>query len=356
VATSGTVSTTVFTTRQVLDRSFGRCKIPPERISAEWIKIAQDNLYLALSSLVNKGIPLWAQEKIILPFYQGQALVELPLGTNDLSSANLRTLTRNTGTDTSSAGGTAANATDNDFDTVCTQTSADGNFQTEFTTGQLITTVGILPGASATWNLTFERSDDGATWTEIRAIGSRAYVDNEWAWFDLDGNLTADYIRVRETGGGTLSLREVYWGNNPNEIPLARINQDNYVNLPNKTFEGQPNQYWLDRRRGGSDSLPVMYTWPVCNLTYRYAQVVAWRQRYIQDVGTLTQELELPQRWYEWSVAELAAKIAEEHPDVQPDREQLLRQRASSAWLEAQLEERDDSPVMIQPQVYVYTR
>ena len=53
--TSGTVSTTVFNTRRVIDRAFGRCKLPPQGVTPELIETARDNLFLILSSLVNLG-------------------------------------------------------------------------------------------------------------------------------------------------------------------------------------------------------------------------------------------------------------------------------------------------------------
>lgn len=356
MATSGTLSTTTFTTRKVIDRAFRRCQIAPETITAEHIDIATDNLFLSLSALVNRGIALWCIEKLILPTYQGQAQIELPLGTVDLLNQTYRTVTRLDGSDTSSAGGTVGNAFDDDFATACTQTSTLGNIMTDFTDDTLVTTVGLLPNASATQTLVFERSDDNSTWTSVYAPGSTAYVAGTWVWYDLDGNIAARYFRVRATVG-TLAFREIYWGGTPTEIALARLNQDDYTNLPNKTFGGQPTQFWLNRLRGGSDSLATMYLWPVTDLTHRYDQLVVWRQRYIQDVGTLAQEVEVPQRWYRYVTKQLASDLAEEFPEqVDPARALLLAQAAGAEWKEAQTEERDNSPITFTPQIRVYTR
>ena len=356
MATSDTVSTTVFNTRRVIDRAFGRCKVPPQSITAERIEIARDNLFLLLSSLVNRGIPLWTQEQVILPLYQGQARIEAPLGTNDLHSVNIRSLSRVSGTSTSSAGGTVASAFDDDFSTALTQTSSDGDVQTEFTSATLVTTVGILPNAAGSMDLLVERSSDGVSWTMVLDIGAVTHAVGTWVWYDLDGNIAATYIRIRETGGGTIDVQEIFWGNNPTEVPMARLNQDNYLNLPNKVFPGRPLQFWFNRRRGDSGALPELHTWPVCALANRYDQLVAWRKRYLQDVGTLQQEIEVPQRWYAWVVAELAAMLAGELPEVSDSREVLLINKAVVVLSEAQGEERDDSPFFLTPGLGVYTR
>lgn len=356
MATSGTVSTTIFRTQDVIDRAFGRCKLRPEQISGEDMDIARQNLYLLLSNLANRGIALWCVEKLILPLYQGLSIVELPLGTVGILNANYRTVTRLTGTYTSSAGGTVDYAFDDDFETVLTQTSSGGNVQIEFTgDGELVTTVGYLAGATGTLSLSFERSDDAVTWTVIRQPGSATYTAGEWTWYDLDGNQTALYFRVRALSG-TISVEELFVGNNPAEIPLGRLNQDDYTALPNKTFEGQPLQFWFDRLRGTTDALPRMVTWPVCDEAHRYDQFTVWRQRYIEDVGTFSEELDIPQRWFEAIIAELAAKTALEHPSVDAAREATLLTLAQRAWGEAQNEERDDSPIMFTPAIYVYTR
>lgn len=353
MTTSGTISETVFRTNRVIDRAFGRCKIPQQKITAELIQTAKDNLYLMLSNLSMKGVQLWCIEKLIIGTYENKAMLTLPDGTYDLiGEPNYRTTSRLEGTNTSSAGGTVANAFDDDFDTACTQTSTNGNISTEFDEDTLVTTVGILPNTSATWSLVFERSDDGVTWTTAYTVGAQAYVNSEWSWFDIDGNLEATYFRVRETAGGTLNVREIYWGNTPQEIEMGRLNKDSYTTLPNKTFSGKPVQFWFDQQRDN----PVLHMWPVTALTNRYDQIIVWRQRYIQDVGTLTETLDVPQKWFEPIIAGLAARIAAESAEVPDQREAMLKMEAASALAEVQGAERDNSPFTITPMIGGYTR
>jgi hypothetical protein len=74
------------------------------------------------------------------------------------------------------------------------------------------------------------------------------------------------------------------------------------------------------------------------------------------DVGTMTQELEVPQRWYEAIVSMLAAKLALEIAEVDPSMIPLLDQKANTALYTAQAEERDNSPMMMAPNISQYTR
>jgi hypothetical protein len=86
------------------------------------------------------------------------------------------------------------------------------------------------------------------------------------------------------------------------------------------------------------------------------SQLVLWVQRYIMDVGTMTQEIEVPQRWYEAIVSMLAAKMALEILEVDAGMISMLDAKAERALYVAQAEERDNSPMMIAPNIAVYTR
>jgi hypothetical protein len=144
----------------------------------------------------------------------------------------------------------------------------------------------------------------------------------------------------------------VFFGNTPTEIPVARINRDDYSNLPNKTSQGRPLQYWLNRQR----EYPIMNVWQVPNGDFTFAQIVCYVKRYIMDVGTMTQEIEVPQRWYDAIVYCLASKLAEELPSVDPQMLPILDQKMLRALKEAEDEERDNSPIYFTPNIAIYTR
>jgi isocitrate lyase len=74
------------------------------------------------------------------------------------------------------------------------------------------------------------------------------------------------------------------------------------------------------------------------------------------DVGTMAQEVEVPQRWYEAIVSMLAVKMAMEMIEVDPQIIPMLDSKAAQALAIAQAEERDNSPMMIAPNISPYTR
>ena len=328
MAFSNTVSQTVFNTRKVLESATRRCRLPAEALTSEMVDIANNQLYLLLSDLANQGAPLWCIEKQIYPLYNGVMDITMDSGTVDILNSNLRWLQAVTGTDT---------------DTATAHT-------VEFASTSFVTSVGVKWSATAA-PIALERSDDGLAWTTIQTETPSA-SSGEWTWYDLDSSVASVYFRVRATSG-TLDFEQIYLGNMPTEIPLARMNRDDYTNLPNKTFQSnRPLQYWFDRQV----RQPIMHMWPVPNAAAETSQIVLWRQRYIMDVGTLVQEIEVPQRWYEAIVSMLAAKLAMEFPEIDADLVPMLDAKAAQALAVAQAEERDNSPMMIAPNISMYTR
>jgi hypothetical protein len=328
MAYSNTVSQTVFNTRKVIENAIRRCKLPAESITAEYVDIANDQLYLLLSDLANMGAPLWCIEKQIIPLYDGVGDVVLDTKVVDILNSNFRQLQTVSGTNTT---------------TSTTHTIAFGG-------DTFVTTVGVK-WLAASVPIALERSIDSIVWETIQTENPVA-ISGEWTWFDLESSIATPYFRVRATSG-TLVFEEIYTGNTPTEIPLARMNRDDYTNLPNKYFQSNRSlQYWYDRVIPN----PVMHLWPVPNSGADYSQLVLWVHRYIMDVGTMTQEIEVPQRWYEALVAMLAAKMAMEIVEVDVGMIGMLDAKAQQALYTAQAEERDNSPMMIAPNIAMYTR
>jgi hypothetical protein len=311
-----------------MENAFRRCRVRPEMITAEYVSVANDQLYLLLSDLANMGAPLWCIEKQILPLYDGEGYITLDTKVVDILNSNLRQLQTVTGTNTTTA---------------TTRTI-------DFGGATFVTTVGVLWTAAAV-PIALERSVDGIVWTTIQTETPIA-VAGEWTWYDLASSVATEFFRVRATSG-SLNFLEIYTGNTPTEIPLARMNRDDYTNLPNKSFQSnRPLQFWYDRLIPN----PVMRLWPVPNSGAITSQIVLWVQRYIMDVGTMTQQVEVPQRWYEAIVAMLASKLALEIAEVETSLIPLLDQKANVALYTAQAEERDNSPMMMAPNIAVYTR
>jgi len=351
--TSGTTGSTVFNNGQIIDHAFRRCKMVPQEIVGEHLETALDLLWLFCMTLVNKGIKLWNIVPIILPMYERTQTVPLPLGTENILDINLRTLTRITGT-ASATEGVAGNAFDSDLTTACTQVAAAGSITMTLTTATAINTYGVLPNVSGTWDFVIEISNDNfVTSTTILTRTSQAVVAGEWLWFDIQGIANFTGYRLRATGTTVLDVTELVYQNTPQEIPFYHtLNRTDYSNLPDKVSTGRPTQLWFDRQR----TIPELEIWPAPQLQFTFAQITGFVQRQMEDVGALTDELEVPDRWYLAIVCSLAAHLGREIKEV---REELLPRLDADARFylnDAWAGEGDGSDTYWRPNISPYTR
>lgn len=351
MATSGTVSQTTFRTNKVIEHAFRRCRLAPQQITPEYLDTAKDLLYLFLSTLASKGIALWCVDKIILPMYEAVQTVPCPIGTVDVLNANLRTSNRLEGTATASEG-VADDAFDGDIFTECVQIAPAGYIQLALDSGTSAPLFGVLPGASGIWDMAFQGSMDGVTWTNLYRNATLTVVDQEWQWIDIEGVLNYSYYRLQAFTTTVLDVREFYIGELLNEIPVAKINRDDYANLPNKYFQGRPVQFYYDKQRDE----PLLQLWPSPSDEFTFSQLVLYTQRYVQDVGSLTQTLDIPQRWFRAVVLNLAKDLCGEIPEVDPGLWPGIAQEAMDKLREAWDSETDSSPSYILPNISCYTR
>jgi len=353
MAYSGTIGTTVINVQTLIDHGARRCGKFAEELTSEQVLSARQSLFYLLSNLINIGIQYWAINKEVIGLKPNKYVYELPLGSNDTLNVLYRTMNRPSGNYATSAGGNVANAFDSNTDTICTQTAPNGNLSVDFGVNNpvYIGSIGVLPGVSGTFNVVFEYSNDGSTWTTLYDPGETVWVDDQWLWYDIQTGATAQYYRMRETDGNTLSVRELYFGNNSNEIPMARLNRDDYTNLPNKNFTAnQPYQFWFDR----TVPKPSIYIWPVPSDPF--VQMTVWYSRQVMDVGALAGEIEIPQRWFLAIQSMLAHQMSLELPNVDLNRTVYLEKQADKYLLQAEMEERDRGPIYLAPGIQVYTR
>lgn len=350
---SNTGALRAYTALNMLEEACGRAGIPPEGITSEIVEKYLDQLNLVFTSLLNRGFQLWKRQKVILPCYMGTAQVPLPPGCNVVTTLNRRTLSRQTGTAFTTAGGTAANAFDDDFDTACTQTSDNGSIGCQFSSATRVTTVGVLSGSTGSWDLFFEYSDDGVTYTALDSTSATFTAAKEWVWVDLDGSPVdgALYWRVRSVGDTPFSAAEIFFGNTPQDINLGQWNLDDYSNMPNKTSTGQVTNWYQQR----NVSVPTLYVWPVPSSAAKYDTLVVWATQYLDQVSSVTQALDLPARWYDAVTAEMARRLCRSLKEADMKRYPMLDAEArESMWL-AQSEERDPAPTNYDLGVSYYT-
>ena len=336
MAYSGNIGVKTFNSLKVVDHAFRRCRLPAQAITSEMQEYALDSLAFMLDDLSNIRIPSWCIEKLILPFYQNQPIVTLPLGTVDVLNLNFRQPLFPTGS------------------VITTNTS----YLVNFTTATVVNTIGVKWSATAI-PLTFQVSSDNINWITVGTTDSVdlssgvTAVTGQITWDDISGALPYQYFKIIPTDGvSTISYSKITLGNMPMEIPLGQLNRDQYVNQSNTVFSGQPSTYYFQRNVAKS----VVNIWPAPNLVSETTQLILWRQRAIMDTDNLQQEIEIPNRWLEAIVNGLASKVANETPSVDVNIVPLLEQRAAISMQRAWDGDGDGSPIQINTGIGPYTR
>jgi hypothetical protein len=356
MAYSGTVGTTVVTVQNFIDQGARLSGKLAEELTVEQVQASKQALFFTLSNLINQGINYWAINKKVYGLNPDQYEYLLPLGGVDVLNALYRRMNRPTpaadGGYFSSSGITGL-AFDNNVLTSDIQTAPNGYIGVNF--GQFnpiyAGSIGILPSVSGSFHILLEWSSDGVTWNLLEDTGVTTWVSGTWLWYDIDPGVTAQYYRMRETSGNTLSVAEFYVGNNSTEVTMARLNRDDYTNLPNKNFTAnQPYQYWFNR------TIPqaTITLWPAPSDPF--VQMTIWYSRQIMDVGDLSGQLEIPQRWNQAIQLMLAHQMSMILPAVDLARIQYLEGQAEKYFIMAENEERDRSPIYFAPNISVYTR
>jgi len=357
MAYSGTVGQTVITVQNLIDNGARRAGKLAEELTVEQVQSAKQSLFFLLSNLINQGIQYFAIKKQVYGLQPNKYEYTLPDGGVDVLNALYRYMTRPIGSYTSSAGGTASNVADEDVTTFCLQTSANGNIAVNYGTNnsQYIGSIGLMPyiagGGSATWSYRYQSSIDGTTWTTLYTATAETVTDGQWIWEDIDPGANVQYYRIQAFGGTTLGVREWYLGVNSTEITMARLNRDDYTNLPNKNFTAnQPFQFWLNRTIPNA----TITLWPTPQNAFY--QMTVWYSSQVEDVGDLYGQLAVPDRWLLAIQSMLAHQMSLELPAVDLARIQYLEAQGEKYFIMAEQEERDKSPIYYSPNISVYTR
>lgn len=327
MAFSGNVSTTTFNALKVVDNAFRRCRLPAQAITSEMHEYALQALYLLLSDLANPKTPSWCIEQLILPMYQNQPLVKLPLGTVEVLNLNYRML---------------------QLLQPDAYTDLDKSYTAFFQDVTTVNTVGVKWAAPAV-PLVFEVSNDGVAWAQVGTQNTVAAA-GEITWTDITAAMPYQYFRITSTED--ILHYQITLGNMPQEIPLGALNRDTYVAQSNKVFPGRPSNYWFQR----DIPRPQLHIWPAPNNLSEQAQLIVWRHRHIMDTENLRQDVEVPQRWLEAIIAKLAAKVAAETPAVDLNLIPALEQKAAMAEQRAWDGDNDGSPTYINPGIGCYTK
>ena len=355
MAYSGTTGQTTINVDQLISYAFRDAGKSSEEITPEYVDAAKQALFYNLQNLSNLGVNLWLLENQLYGAVTAQQQLVLPATTIDVREANWVYVINSQASEYLPISNPESPAAfDQSLDTPATSTIGANYFGIEYQQKQSVFYVGFnayaAPGAMVTYNFAYEYSDDGITWLLKEQLPATTLVDREWAYFNISITEPHLFYRLRETVATTFEVREIVFSTSQQVIPLARLNRDDYWNLPNKQFPSQRSlQYWFDRQIE-----PSMYLWPVPNNDFQMFQLIVEKQ--MQDVGSLTNQIYVPDRWINSVQKQLSHSMSMQLPGVDLQRIQYLDAQAQKAFMQASEEDRDKSPIYFQPNISYYTR
>lgn len=339
--TSNTTGQTTISVDQMISFAYKEAGKLSEELTPEYINAARQALWYILINLSNRGVNLWLLDYIVMGSEAQQRAYTLPVGTVDIREANFRTLTTPSPTiDTT----LVFNTTTLD---VPYSIAAGASAKAYFSGNPRFLSAGFY-SETANTTLTVEYSYDDITWSNIGTVSNSAV--NNWGYLQIDGAPAAGFWRFRNTGTTPIVVKALSLASVQQDIPMARMNRNDYFSLPNKDFPSvRALQYWMDRQ-----VTPQINVWPVPQNAFQVFQFIVEMQP--QDVGRLTNEVAIPDRWVPAVQGQLSHRVAKLLPGIDPARIQMLKQDAAEATLSAEDEDRDKSPIYFRPNVSYYTR
>lgn len=223
--------------------------------------------------------------------------------------------------------------------------------------------------STATWNLSV---DDILERANRRVTGSRSSA------YEIEAGVVALQVTLREMELVGINLWSVDEGANVltygeetvlldedtidllevtrrdtrtnTDIILYRMPREDYVNLTDKFVSGTPTQYYFDRQR----DQPFVKLWPVPSEAYWELRYTRWRS--LRDIGDMTSEVDIGRRFMPALIAGCAYHMALEAPGLDEMKIGRLNSDWQASLFRAAEEDRDRTPLRIEPDIWAYTR
>jgi hypothetical protein len=328
-------------------------------MTPEYVQAGKQALFYILQNSVNRGINIWLQEIVVMGAQTNQQVLPMPKNCVDVLEANWIYIINPTFTSALPVSNPdvyllfdqSANA---DLNEHVDSTLVDNYFGAAYSQATRLYYVGFnayAPSGSATYDLDFQVSVDGITWETWESFPSVTLADRQWQYYGINTTQAFNFYRLNNRNTGSImSLRALQFAQSQQVIPMARLNRTDYFSLPNKQFPSQRTlQYWFNRQID-----PEMYLWPVPNNNFQAFSLILECQP--QDVGSLTNELYMPDRALNYFQTALSHRLAMQLPGVDLARIQYLEAQALNARTQFEEEDRDKSPIYFQPNISYYTR
>jgi len=327
MTTSGTVATTVIDTASLMEHAFRRCKVLPNAQTPETVLIAQECLYMLLLNIGNTGLNLWAVEKAFMSLQAGVKTYVTAPGTLDVLNVIYSQPSLSTSVFSATAQGGKA-----------TLPALTKNVR-----------IGVQFSAGYTGALTLKSSVDGLVFTTDSTMPSATYATGQYYWFELSNTSAMLSYTVEGPVIAYPVVSSILAAATTYDLPLSQWNRDTYASLNNKDQLGRPStSYFYEKKL-----TPQLTLWPVPNNSTDHLTI--YRHRQPQDVGSLSQTLEIPQRWLDGFIWLLAARLCFELPTVDPQVVQNVLAMADKQSLDMVQSETDGAQIFLTPAIRAYS-
>ena len=175
-----------------------------------------------------------------------------------------------------------------------------------------------------------------AEWAN-RGLNAWTIAQRSQALTESDGEYTI--------GTDVIDILSVVVRRDSTDYSLDRLSREEYLNIPTKTTEGRPSQFFLDRQIS-----PNLKIWPIPENSTDVLFYDALTR--MDDADAFTNTMEVPFRFYPCLAAGLAYYIAIKRS---PQRVQLLKAVYEEEMERAIQEDRDRASFTIEP-AYQYLR
>jgi len=276
-----------------IEEAFERCGL--EVRTGYDLKSAKRSLNLMLAEWANRGLNQWTIKQVSLPLVTG--IADYPAGILNMTvgTVNAFRLGENI---TGVTSGATASLTSATSATVFAITIPSGTF----VAGETI--VGETSGASTT-------------------------VTSAVDFFNVRSNIDILSVVVRRDG---------------TDFALSRLSRDDYINIPNKTTQSRPNQFFLDRQ-----VTPILRIWPTPE---NDTDVIFYNAlTRMDDADTFINNMDMPFRFYPCLAAGLAYYISVKRA---PNRVQMLKAMYEEEFERAMTEDRDRASFNVVPKYDYY--
>tara|TARA_R100001463_G_scaffold72152_5_gene126046 strand:+ start:987 stop:1886 length:900 start_codon:yes stop_codon:yes gene_type:complete len=292
MATSGSVDFNL-DMAEITEEAFERCGL--ELRTGYDSRTARRSMNLLFADWANRGLNLWTVEQVT------QSLANLST-TSAVTSYPVGTITATVGastnlsigeTITGGTSGVTASVITKPSSTTITVTVPSGNF----TAGETIT------GSSSSASTTIS--------SDPSLANSQASVDMLEAVIRRDGS----------------------------DVSITRINRQDYLTIPDKTTQGRPTQFYIDRQ-----ITPTVTVWPAPENSTD--QLIYYRVKRIEDADAATNNADVPFRFLPCLVAGLAYYIAIKKA---PDRVPMLKSMYDEEFQRAASEDAERTALRLVP-------